>query len=516
MAASTTSLGTLRGRCVTGAYNGQYFHGFMGKTRDIVSARGLAPSALFDENGSSKAEVLAMINQYPNLDALQVRGFVPGRYGDTSGFVKRITDGKQEVLITGPDRQIVITDSLKNAVIERILAGDIITDRMFGGMGERLGLPISKFEATPQDLASAFQKYEPDKKLNEKETKELAEQKKEARELGGVLSEYPLGVRHMLAYSFAIAQLAGPYDWHNALQNQTLFVITNPAIDSAIRGIFQDWSFFGLNPSKVFFLASSAYPALVVSENELAEGRGEITHNHGIARLQTTMGDVWTNVDHPGKSIYSYKIMDIYRKAANLQSLNIEDVSYLTHAIDLYAMMIATGMVAEEYADFGMNMDVVGQKPDNPQKGGVLALDPDFDENGQRMTMVESFTAMPRFDHWDSKQAKTRWKEFEWLNLNNNNYPNPAQMMRHLQEVGLPVYLSGKVTGIRNECPQGELAHFLPTLFVARMVRENGVDNPVIIRSVKNLADIPDGLKAMREQDNMPGFLEFAREFEPK
>lgn len=524
MAASTTSLGTLRGRCVVGTTGTQYRSNFYRKTVDMIRSSNITPAALFD--GSTGKETIANLNRYGKLTSVQVMGLTPGKVGDTSGFIKRIKDGGRELLITqeGAEPLDISTTQFRAKIAERILNGDFPTEHMFGGLGERLlgqesAIKVmGKFSLVPRQLSEAYGLKFP---------KESFRQSTDV--LGKYVKPYSLGVRHMLAYTYAIAKLADEYgmDRDTALKNQTVFIITNPEIDGDIREEFERWNYFGLDKDKVFFMASEAYPAIVLGTNGDLQVDATVmaTHNHGTARLQTSMDNIWSPVHTPGRMVATPTIRSIYEKAANLQSLNIEDVSYLSNALDLYAMMIASGMVADEYKDFGMIMDVVGQNPLKAQKGGILALDPTFDNNGDRLTMIEAFTAYPEYYHWDDKVAEQLglYKKFEWLNLNNNNYPNPVKMFDHLRTYGIPAYPEVKETGqgvkyIRNECPQGELAHFLPTVFVARMEQYTGrrQPEPVEILSVKVSEHIPLGLSAFLRQDDMQGFLAFAKEFEPK
>ena len=129
--------------------------------------------------------------------------------------------------------------------------------------------------------------------------------------------------------------------------------------------------------------------------------------------------------------------------------------------------------------------------------------------------MREAFSTAPRFHHHDKSIAEKLHAGIRWLNLNNNSYPNPRLMSAHLTETGLPVYFEGKASGIRNECPQGDLSYFLPTIFDARIEKKGEIETPVVIKNLKDRADIPKALRAMLAQDQMPGFRDFAMNFDP-
>ena len=160
-------------------------------------------------------------------------------------------------------------------------------------------------------------------------------------------------------------------------------------------------------------------------------------------------------------------------------------------------------------------MKIVGQRkpPQNPQKGGVLALEPDFygTEKG-RVAVYESFQLSPRFHHHDRVAAKLRYATIAWLNDNKNSYA-PGALFDQLATTGLPISFEVKNGGYRNESPQGDLNYFLRTLYVANLQRVNGKERTISIANLKDPQDIPSGLQAMHQQEALVNFISFAQQF---
>ena len=62
----------------------------------------------------------------------------------------------------------------------------------------------------------------------------------------------------------------------------------------------------------------------------------------------------------------------------DMVSYNIEDIGYLTSAIDYHSLAMALKLGKEGY---NMIMEIVGQNPLKPQKGGAAFFDPIIGKN---------------------------------------------------------------------------------------------------------------------------------------
>jgi hypothetical protein len=491
------------------------------------------------KNSQGEAEFLRSVaimatNRYPG-DIFRVKPAPRfGRYHE-SAFIQRIRNGEEEQLKTSFDNgSAAISPHILKETAQKILEGRIMWEHMVGGQATRLKIyddkslptkvPKEKFVLNPADLAERYAEFYPEAKAEAQKAKKPfklpAPSSLPAVDDMGIEESALFGVRHMLAFAQSIKRLADEhgFNWQEALSRQTVFIIANEKIIPTILELLKTFGFFGLDADKVYIMATQNYNALILTENGelLTQKADDFIHNHGAARLETTEDDKWFTVKDGKRTYHSAEeIRQVYARHDNLQSLNIEDLSYLDQAIDVHALALALNAAQiVGGGEYNMMMDVVGQQ-DPPQKGGVLAVDPEFSgPDTERLVMIESFQTYPRFFHYMDAVARKLWREINWLNLNMNNYPNPVVLFEKMRKEGLPVWLEMKNGFIRNESPQGDANYFLPTLFVARtVVDENGEEQPITITNLKEAAHIPKGLIHLSRQGKQPGFESLVREF---
>jgi hypothetical protein len=294
---------------------------------------------------------------------------------------------------------------------------------------------------------------------------------------------------------------------------------------------YREWDFFGLNPEKVFFMVSEEYPVLK------ADSAGNISineefsyiHNHGVARIQTTMDYSWFRYDNRREKrayLSREETREVYGKLSSFQSVNIEDMDYLLTAIDINAQVLALGRGFRhlpsdfDLSQYRMMMEVVQQKAENPQKGGMLVFDPNFFEFGSgRVVVVETFELYPRYHHYDEKKAKKElYPKILWLNRNMNSYRNPGKpggVFELVTEEGLPMAIGSKTGGLINEMPQGAANYFLPTVYVSRMRKEGSRYSAISIKNLKEPGDLAASLEYWISQVKLEGFMETLRTFNP-
>ena len=167
-------------------------------------------------------------------------------------------------------------------------------------------------------------------------------------------------------------------------------------------------------------------------------------------------------------------------------SYNIEDLDYLTGSIDFAGLGLALELGQQGY---NMVMEVVANNPQKPQKGGMLAWDPEL----ARDVMVESFQL------GDIANA-----DIHYLNRNFNHYPQPCESWRRVGELGLPLPITVKDGFLYFQPIQGDINFLVRTAFFRRRELRP-------IRSLKSPASLPLALNRMYAQDCQPGFREFVR-----
>lgn len=521
-------------RCVKRLDKKQYFRAFRAVAEELLRSCPFAgdPYAFSyaipkgtPADARAVAEYLQKVavmvaNRYPG-DIRKINATPPLGQQTESALIQRLKTGGGESLRLAENADLIqFPESTVRETIERILAGEIMWEHMVGGKATRMKIPKEKFILTPDDLRQRYEKFYAEEKENcAKAGKEFKlpdpSTLPQPGNLGIEDSEL-FGVRHMLAFVNNIKQLTEKYgnglSWQEVMSRQTVFLIANEKILPKILELFKKFGYFGLDPNKVFFMATDSYNSLVLTEEGtfVEQPAVDFIHNHGAARLETTEDGKWfTQPAGTQKRHSSREIEDIYAKHANLQSLNIEDLNYLIEAIDPYglALSLYAPRIMGTEDTYNMNQDVLGQQEQRTQKGGVLSLDQDFlgpDEG--RLVTFESFSGYPRFFHYIDQVTRRLWGGIKYLNANMNKYPDPKVLFRLIRDFGLPVWLEIKDGGFRNESPQGDANFFLRTLYIARAELVAGEERPIVITNLKESVDIPNALRFMRAQQELEGF----------
>lgn len=243
-----------------------------------------------------------------------------------------------------------------------------------------------------------------------------------------------LGSRHMFQLSYDIAGLAEKrgYDPKKVLGQQHLLMVLNDATAETIITEFRENKFFGFKRQNVFFMIQKSHFGINVVKGHLYyDGNSkERLHNHGQMVMQQTADHEIFRVDKDGSpgTLTSAQFGRILNKMDDKVSCNIEDLGFLTGAIDIPVLALA---LIKSDQGYSMLMEIMANDPENPQKGGMAAYDPVLGRN----VMIEGFQLN------GIKNSAIRY-----LNRNVNHYPKPHNAWRKLKEEGLniPVVVKGK------------------------------------------------------------------------
>lgn len=299
-----------------------------------------------------------------------------------------------------------------------------------------------------------------------------------------------LGARHLGQWVFEISRLALEAGLNPAevLGRQKTLLIVNEQAKAEIFSTIVAADFFGLSPENFLFMVQPAY-------HGLTPGAGgwhfdSLTplklHNHGQMAMQKTMDGQILHLDRQGLP-HRLSQADFFRllhESKDLVSYNIEDLGYLTSALDLEAIGLALELGQEGYQ---MTMEIVANNPDNPIKGGMCAYDPALG----RDVVIESYRLRGL--------APAR---ISYLNKNFNHYPNPALIFQKLHEQGLFMAIKVDDGGLYYQPVQGDLNFLGPTAFITRRQLP-------ALSAWKTPHDTEAALKSMRQQDEQPGFKQF-------
>ncbi len=303
-----------------------------------------------------------------------------------------------------------------------------------------------------------------------------------------------LGNRHMLQLAFDLHNLARELGDSpgEVLGRQHLLIIISEEMTARIEREFYQWHFYGFNPQQVYFMVQQSFHGLNLMESrffyDLKSPRR--LHNHGQMVMQQAMDQqLFTLMGrHPRERTYHPRdaVADWLQGFSDKISYNIEDLDYLTGSLDLPALGLAL-----ELGDLGyhMVMEVVSNNPRKPQKGGMLAWDPEL----KRDVMIESF-----------QLGDIQNQDIHYLNRNFNHYPRPGESWRRVQEQGLPMPITVKEGFLYFQPVQGDINFLVNTAFFRRWEISP-------IRSLKSPAALPLAVNRMSTQDRQPGFPEFVR-----
>lgn len=383
-------------------------------------------------------EVKAMVadyNAYPNLDNLAL---------------------PRNILILEDE----IDEAAKLKARQAVLEGRVFWEHAAAGEATRLGLG-PKFLIQPETL-----------------------------ENGKALLPLNLGSRHMWQLAFEISRLAENQGLDPALvlARQKLLLVTNESSSAEIMRILKEMNFFGFARDNFFLMIQQAFRGLVQTADgwRFSEETAARLHNHGQLAMQKTMDNQVFRLGSDGEPEYLNReaFFRCLGEADDLVSYNIEDLSYLTGALDFETIGLALKLGEQ---GFGMTMEIVANHPEHPVKGGLCAYDPALG----RDVVIESF----RLRNLEPSQIK-------YLNKNFNHYPKPALAFGKLAEEGLFMPLMATDEGLYFQPVQGDLNFLVKTAMISRR-------NPTLLKSWKTADDTPAAIQAMAEQDSQPGFKGF-------
>lgn len=304
-----------------------------------------------------------------------------------------------------------------------------------------------------------------------------------------------LGARHMCQWAFEVHKLAAEYGLSPAevMQRQKTLLIVNEQSRADICGHILKLKFLGLDPENFLFMVQPSFWGLSPAGGgggwRYDESTARRLHNHGQMAMQKTMDRQIFHLDPAGD--YHYLSQDDFfhrlDSSADLVSYNIEDLGYLTKALDFDTTGLALTLGEEGY---GMSMEIVANNPEHPIKGGLCA----YDSKLGRDVVVESFRLrglpLERISH---------------LNKNFNHYPSPAKVFKRLHQEGLFMPIDIKDRGLYFQPVQGDMNFLVKTAFISRRC-------PAPIKSWKSPGDTPAALEAMSVQDVQPGFADFIKQ----
>lgn len=394
-----------------------------------------------------------------------------------------------------PAGLMVMEDQALNRAkaLKAVLDGEIFWEHAAAGEATRLKLG-SKYHIRPN-------RHLDEKRLGrlicEEEGRPLS-----PRELAGYFCPHPrelapwsLGVRHLAQLIYELTGLAreAGRDPEEVRQNQRmLLILSEGAADEAVAGLVRA-GFWGLKPENFLFMIQRAFAGLGWREGRLEYEPTSPArlHNHGQMVMQTTFDRAVFHLDAGGRARYldSREMESLLERCRDKISFNIEDLSYLTGAIDLDAIALALELGERGY---GMTMEIVANNPERPIKGGMCAYDPGL----ARDVVVESF----QLKGWAPEDIK-------FLNKNCNHYPNPARIWRQVKEKGLPLPLLVKDGYLYFQPVQGDQNFLTKTAYIRRRHLRP-------IQSWKSPKDTKTALQAMKRQDDQPGFKDFMNRFQ--
>ncbi|MDR2611577.1 MAG: hypothetical protein LBG06_01595 [Deltaproteobacteria bacterium] len=308
---------------------------------------------------------------------------------------------------------------------------------------------------------------------------------------GGGLLPLELGRRHLVQLAYEIRRLADEsgIDPDLAMARQRmLLVVPEEGMPAMAEGAARDLA--GLMPrGSLLFMIQTAFHGLEKGTAGWAvDPRSpRRLHNHGYLAMQKTMEGQVFRLDGSGRRapLSREAFLGLLGEAWDLVSYNIEDLGYLTAALDLETAGMAVG---KRSAGYGMMMEVIPNNPERPIKGGMYAFDPALG----RDVVVESL-----------RLKGVGPGDIGFLNKNFNHYLEPASVFGRIREEGLYMPVSVRDGRLYFQPVQGDISFWARTFFFTRRKASP-------INSLKSPLDIPSALEAMRLQDVQPGFAELA------
>ena len=399
-------------------------------------------------------------------------------------------------LLEAPRRVLVLEDGADAARLAAaqaaVLRGEVLFEHAAAGEGTRLVLGPKYFLNIARELSVAQLAHLLSQESGEEVTPEATARSLEC--LPQELLPLSLGTRHMLQLAFDLSRLARELgeSSREVLGRQHLLIVISAEMLAHLEKEFYQWHFFGFNPSQVYFMVQESFHGLNLKAGNFFYDRQspKRLHNHGQMVLQQTLDRQLFSLAgaHPReRSFHSRQTVgDWLQGFSDKISYNIEDLDYLTGSLDLAGLGLALELGQQGY---NMVMEVVANNPQKPQKGGMLAWDPQL----ARDVMVESF-----------QLGDIANRDIHYLNRNFNHYPRPLMSWRRLEESGLPMPIAVKEGYLYFQPVQGDINFLVQTAFFRRRELRP-------IRSLKSPASLPLAINRMFAQDSQPGFREFVQ-----
>jgi len=373
-----------------------------------------------------------------------------------------------------------------------VIRGEILFEHAAAGEGTRLMLGSKYFLDVAREISVAHCAH-----LMSQEVGRIISSEEVAAQLDCLpqkLLPLSLGARHMLQLAFDLDNLAreSGESPREVLRRQHLLMIISREMLARIEKDFYQWRFFGFDPARVFFMVQESFHGLNLKEGKFFydQTSPRRLHNHGQMVMQQTLPrqQFFLAGRHPWDKIFLSRpeVSDWLQGFADKISYNIEDLDYLTGSLDFHGLGLALELGDQGYH---MVMEVMANNPIKPQKGGMLAWDPELG----RDVMIESF-----------QLGDLGNQEITYLNRNFNHYPSPWVSWRRLGEEGLPMPIAVKDGFLYFQPVQGDINFLVKTAFFRRQEMRP-------IRNLKNPGALPLAINRMHAQDCQPGFKEFVQ-----
>ncbi|MBU0672105.1 MAG: hypothetical protein KJ732_03655 [Candidatus Margulisbacteria bacterium] len=405
--------------------------------------------------------------------------------------MQRVAD---HLVVVTPDS--VSAEELRAAEAVKLGGQEIVEDAA-AGEATRLGLG-TKYLLTPQKIAEALILHglrQPDNIIP-------------IPVAPNDLAPISLGVRHKLQFVYDLIKLAASPSSSPALnpaeviKSQFSLTVLNEETQLQIVREFAQHSHFGLSPERTLFVVQEKGLGMSIRDSQVYfDQRSEFRlWNHGDMKTQETLnGKVfWARINPANGELERNflapeAVEEIFSGMSNLTSYPIEDLDYLTSAINLTNLAMALRLGNQ---GFRMTMEAVAQGIP-PQKGGFFTFDPALD----KVVCIESDCGGDIVRNDDPASLA----QIAYLNKNFNMFPNPVEALRVLARQTLPQHLTIKGHHLYPQSVQGDQNFELPTAVIMWQPVQQ-------IRNLKILAHGAPTLEAMQAQDQQPGFLDLARE----
>ncbi|MBW2964328.1 hypothetical protein KY363_02615 [Candidatus Woesearchaeota archaeon] len=449
-------------------------------------------SNYFDD--ASKLEVehvrekLLHINQYENIEHLQPI--------------------KEEHIV------ILDEDTIDTSEAEQVvLNGEFFWEHAAAGEATRLGLGTKYLldlsdMSIPTMIEMRKKEIENDMKGQPEKAKALIAELTEdnlVKQMGcrpEELLPLSLGTRHMLQAAYDLTKLAKKHgkDPAEVIGKQKMLIILNETSSDQVIDEFIRYNFFGFARRNTYFMVQKSFHGIDLAKGEpfydMGHDKHKRLHNHGQMAMQKTHDNAIFYIDEENAEHYviSAEFEKVLSGTKDMVSYNIEDIGYLTNAIDWHSLALSLELGKKGY---GMTMEIVAQNPLRPQKGGACF----WDDKKKRVVMIES-----------NQLRDMKNEDIKHLNKNFNHYPNPAEAFRAVRDGKMHLHTDVKLMAdsagnpkyyIYFCTPQGDINFLVKTAYIMRK-------NLKPIANWKSPATTPPTVAACHEQDMQPGFKEFA------